>query len=61
MTWLPEVPGEIYETSDGICTFEVVRIDDNKLWDWRREVCTYHEDHSWTAVDVVRRPDRIDA
>ena len=38
-----------------------LRIDDNKLWDWRREVCTYHEDHSWTAVDVVRSPDRIDA
>ncbi len=32
-TWLQEPPGgDIYETSDGICAFEVVRIDQTQFW-----------------------------
>jgi len=53
-TWLQEPPhgGEIYETLDGVCAFDVVRIDQTQFADWRSDVCTYHERHAWTAVDV---------
>jgi homopolymeric O-antigen transport system ATP-binding protein len=54
-TWLQEPPhgGEIYETLDGVCAFEVVRIDQTQFADWRSDVCTYHERHAWTAIDVT--------
>jgi lipopolysaccharide transport system ATP-binding protein len=53
-TWLQEAPGgDTYETLDGICSFEVVRIDQTQLWGWRPEVCAYHEQHVWTAVEVT--------
>jgi lipopolysaccharide transport system ATP-binding protein len=53
-TWLQEgiQGGDVYETLDGICAFEVVRIDKVEFLGWRPEVCTYHEQHAWTAVDV---------
>jgi lipopolysaccharide transport system ATP-binding protein len=53
-TWLQEPPhdGEIYETLDGVCAFDVVRIDQTQFADWRSDVCTYHERHAWTAIDV---------
>jgi lipopolysaccharide transport system ATP-binding protein len=52
-TWLQEglVGGEIYQTLDGICVFEVVRIDQTQFAGWRPEICTYHEQHFWTALD----------
>jgi lipopolysaccharide transport system ATP-binding protein len=55
-TWLQEPPhdGEIYETLDGVCTFEVVRIDQNQFAGWRPDVCTYHEQHVWTAIDMSK-------
>jgi len=50
-TWLQEPPGgEIYETLDEVCPFEVVRIDQTQFWGWRPEICAYHEPHSWTAA-----------
>lgn len=41
--------GEIFDTPEGICPFEVVRLDDAIQWGWRPDVCTYHEDGSWTV------------
>jgi ABC-type polysaccharide/polyol phosphate transport system ATPase subunit len=52
-TWLQEHPsGHVHETLDGICTFEVVRINDTQFQGWRPEICTYHEEHSWAAIGV---------
>jgi ABC-type polysaccharide/polyol phosphate transport system ATPase subunit len=53
-TWLQEPPhgGEIYETLDGVCAFDVVRIDKSQFADWRSDVCTYHEHHAWTTIDI---------
>ena len=55
-TWLQEPPhgGEIYETLDGVCAFDVVRIDRPQFADWRSDVCTYHEHHGWTAKDITK-------
>jgi lipopolysaccharide transport system ATP-binding protein len=57
-TWLQEPPhgGEIYETLDGICAFDVARLDQAQFADWRSDVCTYHEGHSWTTIDVNDAP-----
>jgi lipopolysaccharide transport system ATP-binding protein len=53
-TWLQEAmhDGEIYETLDGVCVFEVVRINETQFAGWRPEVCTYHEQHAWSVVDA---------
>jgi lipopolysaccharide transport system ATP-binding protein len=52
-TWLQEPPGgDIYETLDGICYFEVVRISETQFWGWRPEVCAYHDQHAWIAVNT---------
>jgi ABC-type microcin C transport system duplicated ATPase subunit YejF len=50
-TWLQGPPhgGEIYETLDGVCVFDVVRIDQAQFADWRSDACTYHEHHAWTT------------
>ena len=54
-TWLQEVPsGDTYETLYGICAFEVIRIDETQIGGWRPQVCVYHEQHAWTAVDATR-------
>jgi len=51
-TFLAEPPGgDFYETLEGICPFEVIRIDQAVLWGWRPEVCAYHEQWGWTSVD----------
>ena len=48
-TYLTEPPGgEIYERLDGICPFEIVRVDESILWGWHPEACAYHEDWEWT-------------
>jgi lipopolysaccharide transport system ATP-binding protein len=45
-------PGHVYEALDGLCVFEVIRIDKApELFGWRPEACTYHEEHAWKAVD----------
>jgi lipopolysaccharide transport system ATP-binding protein len=57
-TWLQEPPhdGEIYETLDGICAFDVVRVDQTQFAGWRPDVCTYHEHHAWTVIDISKVP-----
>jgi lipopolysaccharide transport system ATP-binding protein len=61
-TWLQEPPGgEIYETLDGICAFEVVRIDTTQFWGWRPEICAYQEQHAWRMVDVAATNVEFDA
>src|SRR5580693_6130632 len=47
-TWLQEQPsGDVYETLDGICAFEVIRIDESPIGGWRPQICAYHERHAW--------------
>jgi lipopolysaccharide transport system ATP-binding protein len=53
-TCLLESTGHIYEILDGICPFEVIRIDETQLFGWRPEICTHFEEHTWEAVDVTR-------
>jgi lipopolysaccharide transport system ATP-binding protein len=43
----------IYEILDGICAFEVIRIDKTQLFGWRPEICTHFEEHAWETVDVT--------
>jgi lipopolysaccharide transport system ATP-binding protein len=52
-----ETAGYIYENLDGICSFEVVRIDKTQFWAWRPESCVYHEEHVWKAVDYQQASD----
>jgi lipopolysaccharide transport system ATP-binding protein len=53
-TFLQEQPsGDTYEFLDGICAFEVIRIDEYQIGGWRPQVCVYHEPHAWTMVDVT--------
>lgn len=40
--------GRIFDTLDGICPFEVVRLGETTLWGWRPEACVYHEESVWT-------------
>jgi ABC-type polysaccharide/polyol phosphate transport system ATPase subunit len=50
--FLAEPPGgKVYDTIAGICGFEVTRTDKQVLWEWRPEVCVYHEECSWTTAD----------
>jgi hypothetical protein len=51
-TCLLESTGHIYEILDGICAFEVIRIDRSQLFGWRPEICTYQEEDAWKTVDV---------
>lgn len=51
-TWLSEPPGgELYETVDGVCPFEIARFDEMPLWPWRPDHCAYHEEYAWSLVD----------
>jgi hypothetical protein len=52
-TCLLESTGHLYEILDGICSFEVIRVDKNQLFGWRPEICTYHEEDAWRPVDVT--------
>lgn len=52
-TWLQESSGHTYESLDGICTFEVMRIDKTQLFGWRPDICVYHEEHAWRALDFT--------
>jgi lipopolysaccharide transport system ATP-binding protein len=57
-TWLQEPPhgGEIYESLDGVCAFDMVRVDQTQFAGWRPDVCTYHEDHAWKTIDRSNVP-----
>jgi lipopolysaccharide transport system ATP-binding protein len=48
-----ETTGQIHEILDGICSFEVIRVDKSQLFGWRPEICVYHEEHAWKAVDAT--------
>jgi lipopolysaccharide transport system ATP-binding protein len=39
--------GELYESLEGICAFEVVRTEEAPMWGWRADACVYHEDWHW--------------
>ena len=53
-TYLQEQRGNsLYEYLDGICAFEVVRLDAIQIGRWRPEVCAYHEPHTWSRLDVT--------
>lgn len=52
-TVLVESAGHFYEVLDGICSFEVIRIDKTQLFGWRPEICAYHEEHDWETLDVT--------
>ena len=42
------------ENLDGICSFEVIRIDFRlKLFGWRPEICVYHEEHAWKDLGIT--------
>jgi ABC-type polysaccharide/polyol phosphate transport system ATPase subunit len=52
-TWLQDQRSKAtYEALDGICAFEVIRIDEQQIGGWRPEICAYHEQHAWTVVDL---------
>jgi homopolymeric O-antigen transport system ATP-binding protein len=53
-TWIQELrSGDTYENLDGICAFEVIRIDETRIGGWRPEACAYHQEHAWTVLDVT--------
>ena len=53
-THLTEPPGmEIYEKLDGLCPFEVIRIEDTRLWGWDPSGCAYFEEHEWVLGSSV--------
>jgi lipopolysaccharide transport system ATP-binding protein len=55
-TWLQDQRSKVtYESLEGICAFEVVRVDEHQIAGWRPEVCAYHEQHIWTVVDVTSK------
>ena len=46
---LSEPPGgEVYESLDGICPFEVIQTEKATLWGWHPSDCTYREEWQWT-------------
>ncbi len=61
-TWLQEQPsGYTYENLDGICAFEIIRVDKTQIGGWRPEVCAYHEHHVWNVADVTSNLDQVSA
>jgi lipopolysaccharide transport system ATP-binding protein len=56
-TVVQETAGNLYEVLDGLCAFEVVRIDKTNLFGWRPETCAYHEDHGWKEIDPTDKLD----
>ncbi len=41
--------GQGYQYLYGVCQFRVVILNKTTLFDWRPEVCTYHEEAEWIA------------
>jgi ABC-type polysaccharide/polyol phosphate transport system ATPase subunit len=46
----------MYDTVDGICSFEVLRTDRVVLWGWRADACVYHEKYTWNVADSEAEP-----
>jgi lipopolysaccharide transport system ATP-binding protein len=48
-TFLAEPPGmEFYENLDGLCPFEVIRIEDTRMWGWDPSASAYFEENEWS-------------
>jgi lipopolysaccharide transport system ATP-binding protein len=45
----PPGSGRHYETLDGLCSFEIIRIDDTFLFGWYPSRCVYFEESIWTV------------
>ena len=43
--------GDTYESLEGICAFEVVRVDETQIGGWRAQICAYHEQHAWASLE----------
>ena len=47
-THFSEPPGgQMFETLDGVCPFEVVRLERTVEWGWRPDACAYFEEGEW--------------
>jgi lipopolysaccharide transport system ATP-binding protein len=44
---------KFYETLDGLCPFEIIRIEDTVLGGWDPSACTYFEEYSWTVSSTL--------
>jgi len=42
--------GQIFDSLDRICPFEVVRLGETTLWGWRPDACVYHEEATWNLI-----------
>ena len=52
-SFLSEPPGgELYDSVDAFCPFEVVRTDDTTPWGWRQDACVYQEDWNWGSHEL---------
>ena len=40
--------GAVFDSLDGVCPFEVVRLGETVAWGWRPDVCVYHEEGEWS-------------
>jgi lipopolysaccharide transport system ATP-binding protein len=57
--YLSEPPGaKAYEQLDGLCPFEIIRIEDNVLWGWDSSSCAYFEEYDWTVDDDQNKKER---
>jgi lipopolysaccharide transport system ATP-binding protein len=53
--YLSEPPGgKIFEVVDGVCSFDVVRLEKPPMWGWRPESCAYHEESTWSLAPSAR-------
>jgi len=51
-TWLQDQrTRDTYETLDGICALEVIRVDENQIRGCRPQVCVFYDQHASTAVN----------
>jgi len=42
--------GELFETLDSICPFEVIQTEQSRMWEWVPSDCTYHEKWHWAIL-----------
>ncbi|HVU34450.1 MAG TPA: ABC transporter ATP-binding protein [Opitutaceae bacterium] len=50
---LSEPPGGKYiELVDGVCGFEVIRLEKPPMWGWRPHACAYHEESAWNVAST---------
>jgi ABC-type polysaccharide/polyol phosphate transport system ATPase subunit len=49
--WLTQALGEAYEKLDGVCSFEVTRLERDIVRSWPVDACIYHEEFSVRITD----------